>query len=256
MSSRPAPAATRRERRQAERAEAADRRVRGTDARRRPRLGLGAISLVAVLLGFAVVAFAMLTGSRAAPAPAAAVAVARLPGSVASSGMTLGGADAPVTIELYEDFQCPACRLWRERVFPSLLANEVADGTVRVVFRDMAFLGDESVVAGRAAAAAAEQGRFWDYWSTLYANQGHEENAGAFTTERLTSMASELGLDVDRFASSMRSPTADATLVETRAAAARLGIDSTPSLVVDGRVLPGVVPYADLSAVIAAAAGR
>src|SRR4051794_2787614 len=118
MSSRPAPTASRRERRQAEREEAASRGVRGTDARRRPPFGLGAISLFAVLIGLAVVAFAMLTGSRPGPTPGAEVAVARLPGSVTGEGMSLGHADAPVTIELYEDFQCPACRLWRETVFP------------------------------------------------------------------------------------------------------------------------------------------
>ena len=168
-------------------------------------------------------------------------------------GFVLGAADAPVTIDLYEDFQCPACRMWRESVFPSLVANEVADGAVRIVFHDMAFLGDESILAGRAAFAAAQQDRFWDFWSTLYANQGQRENAGAYTVDRLTMMASELGLDLERFSMDMRSDAAAASLVEARAAAATLGVQSTPSLVIDGQVLAGLTAYDEVQRRIEAA---
>jgi len=118
----------------------------------------------------------------------------------------------------------------------------------------MAFLGEESVLAGRAAFAASLQGRFWDFWSTLYANQGERENDGAFTSERLTAMARVLGLDLHRFAEDMASSAAGASLAEGRASATAFGIDSTPSLVIDGRVFPGLTPYPDIAASIAAAA--
>lgn len=49
-------------------------------------------------------------------------------------GLAGGLAEAPVTIDLYEDFQCPACQTWSRNVFPSLAAHEVAAGTVRIVF--------------------------------------------------------------------------------------------------------------------------
>jgi protein-disulfide isomerase len=126
-------------------------------------------------------------------------------------------------------------------------------GRVRIVFHDMAFLGPESSDAGRAAYAAAQQDRFWDMWATLYANQGRE-NSGAFGRERLVAMAERLGLDVARFEADMDSAAAQATIDRSRADAARSGVTSTPTLIIEGRAFVGVQPYADIAAAIAAAA--
>ena len=140
-----------------------------------------------------------------------------------TDGYTLGRADAPVTIDLYEDFQCPACQRWGEVVFPSLAANELASGTARLVFHDFAFLGPESFAAARAGHAAANQGRFWDMWATIYANQG-AENSGAMTPSRLVEMARGLGLDVDRFTAEMElaaaGPAVDASIADGSASSA------------------------------------
>jgi protein-disulfide isomerase len=167
--------------------------------------------------------------------------------------MALGQADAPVTVDLYEDFQCPACASWGDGVYPRLLANEIANGTVRLVFHNLAFLGPESVEAAHAAYAADQQGRFWDMWSTLYANQGRE-NGGAFAPDRLTEMATGLGLDVARFEADMSSAAADSALAESIANGDAAGVTSTPTLVIAGVAFPGVHPYPDIAAAIAAAA--
>jgi protein-disulfide isomerase len=157
-----------------------------------------------------------------------------------------------VTIDLYEDFQCPACESWGRNVFPRLASNELAAGSARIVFHDMAFLGQESVDAGRAAYAAREQGRFWDMWATLYANQGHE-NSGAFSRDRLIAMAGQLGLDADRFVVDMDSPGATATIEGSRADARQVGVTSTPTLVIGDRLFAGVRSYTEIAAAISAA---
>jgi protein-disulfide isomerase len=212
------------------------------------------LSLLGLVGGVAVVALAVVFGARPGPPPGTAdVAIARVPAGLASDDFVLGRADAPVTIDLYEDFQCPACQAWGESVFPSLASNELQGGRVRVVFHDMAFLGPESSDAGRAAYAAAQQDRFWDMWATLYANQGRE-NSGAFGRERLIAMAERLGLDVARFEADMDSAAAQATIDRSRADAARSGVTSTPTLIIEGRAFVGVQPYADIAAAIAAAA--
>ena len=133
--------------------------------------------------------------------------------------------------------------------------NELRTGIVKVAFHDMAFLGQESTSAGRAAYAAAQQGRFWDMWATLYANQGRE-NSGAFSRTRLMAMADQLGLDLARFGADMDSPSALASIGDSRAEAARLGVTSTPTLIVGDRMLVGLRSYPDLAAAIAAAAAR
>ena len=246
-------AQTRRERRLAARLAHRDRRRDPRPAGR--RLGLGSLTVIGLLAGLAVVALAIVLGARPTPAAAdaSAVTIAHAPAGVSAEGFVLGRAEAPVTIDLYEDFQCPACEAWGQNVFPKLAANELAAGTVRVVFHDMAFLGPESTDAGRAAYAASRQGRFWDMWATLYANQARE-NSGAFSRVRLIAMADQLGLDLTSFEADMDSNSALAAIEASRSEAGRAGVTSTPTLIIDGRKVVSAQAYADVAAAISAAA--
>jgi protein-disulfide isomerase len=235
----------------------ADRDARSV-ARRQPppgrRLGIGSLTAIGLVVGVVVVGLAIVLGTKPTPVAAepAVVSVAHAPAGVAADGLVLGRADAPVTIDLYEDFQCPACEAWSRSVLPSLASNELAAGTAKIVFHDMAFLGPESVDAGRAAYAAAQQGRFWDMWATLYANQGRE-NSGAFSRERLVAMADRLGLDTIRFEADMDSSAAAAAVDGSRSDGDRAGVSSTPTLIINGKTLVGVQPYPDVAAAILAA---
>jgi protein-disulfide isomerase len=242
---------TRQERRLATRLDRRDARRGHRTAGRRP--GLGALSAIGLLGGLAVVALAIVLGAKPGPpAQTTAVIVAHAPPGVAAEGLVLGRSDAPVTIDLYEDFQCPACEAWGQNVFPKLAVNELAAGTVRIVFHDMAFLGPESVDAGRAAYAASRQGRFWDMWATLYANQGGE-NLGAFSRVRLNAMADQLGLDSSTFQQDMTSSAALAAIDASRRDAGAAGVSSTPTLIIGGQKLVAAQAYADVAAAISAA---
>ena len=245
---------TRRERRQAAR-RARHQVPTPRSTRRRP--GLATLSALGLVGGLLVVALAIALGSRPAvpPSASAPVAIARVPAALVTHGFAIGRSDAPVTIDLYEDFQCPACRSWASGVFPRLAQNELANGTVRIVFHDMAFLGPESTDAGLAAFAAAQQDRFWDMWATIYANQGHE-NSGAFSRERLVAMARGLGLDLPRFEADLSSSAARAALDRSRSEAAGAGVTSTPTVIVERQVLVGAQPYAELAALIASVDAR
>ena len=119
------------------------------------------LSLGFLLAGVAVVALVVALGGGPKSAPIG-VEVASAPIGIPAQGYVLGVIDAPVTIDLYEDFQCPACREWGRTVFPNLVQNELAAGTARIVFHDLAFIGPESQDAARAGYAAAQQDRFWD----------------------------------------------------------------------------------------------
>lgn len=207
---------------------------------------------MALVAGLGLVAILAILAPRATPDSAALVR-GFAPAGIAASGPVLGASAAPVRLEVYEDFQCPVCRRWGEDVFPSLTRNEVTAGTVAMTYRGYAFIGPESVAAARAAWAADRQGRFWDMWATLYANQGLHENAGAFTTERLVAMADLVGLDHDRFVADLAS-TASADAVRTSSdAAVAAGITGTPTVIVNGAIVDGT-GYAAVSAAIQAAA--
>ena len=169
--------------------------------------------------------------------------------------MVLGRTDAPVRVEVYEDFQCPVCKRWGEDVFPGLVRNELTSGTASLTYRGYAFIGPDSFVAARAAWAAERQGKFWDMCATLYANQGLHENAGAFTTDRVVAMADLLGLDHARFVADLGSAEAKAAVDGSSAAAVAAGVTGTPTVAVNGTLVDGS-GYAAVSAAIAAAAGR
>lgn len=184
----------------------------------------------------ALLAIAILLTSPSQPSPSGSpVASTAFPG-ISRSGYTLGSAAAPVTVDLYEDFQCPACKSWGEMVLPSLVRSEVAAGRVRLVFHDMAFLGAESSAAAKAAYAAERQDRFWDYYLALYAIQG-QENSGVFSGEALRQLASNLGLDLQRFETDRNSSAAVARVQSQREAAQTLGVTATPSVAVNGHLL-------------------
>ena len=201
-----------------------------------------------------VLALALFTRSGTA-APLGTPAPVAVSTGVPASGFTYGQASALVTIDLYEDFQCPICREWFETIFPQLRDNEIKAGTAKLVFHGFAFIGPESAAADRAAYAAAAQGRFWDMWATLYSNQG-TENSGAFSDARLRTMAAGLNLDLVRYDADFASSAAAAWVSAGEADAAGAGVTGTPTMIIAGQSYSGVGSYAALAAVIAAAAAR
>ncbi len=210
------------------------------------------LTIGAVLAGLVLIAFAAVSSGRSPVTAAPTATIAFGPVGLVTDGYELGRPDAAVTVEVYEDFQCPACRRWGENVLPALAAQELASGEAKLVFRDLAFLGPESTSAARAGFAAAQQGRFWDLWATIYANQGRE-NSGALAEARLIEFARSLGLDVDRFTGDMASPAAHAHVSEALDRATAAGVSSTPTIVVAGSAMVGAT-YPEIAAAIDRAA--
>ena len=174
-------------------------------------------------------------------------------------GTALGNPDAPVRVEVFEDFQCPACRIYSEETEPQVLDTYVAEGDVYYVYRHFPFLddrapGNESDQAANAAMCAAEQGRFWDYHDMLFANW-NSENQGAFADKRLVAFADSLGLDADAFNACFRENRYQDEIDADIADAVTYGVTGTPSVFVNGvQVTPGMVPtFEQLSAAIQAA---
>lgn len=153
---------------------------------------------------------------------------------IPQDGSRLGQEGAPVTIQLYEDFQCPACAQFIRDTFPQVVAQYVEPGEVKVVSETLAFLGPDSVLAARAAVAAGEQDRYWQYAYRLFENQG-AENSGYVTDEFLTDIAEATeGLDVDRWNEARASDSVEEKLETVQERAVEDEIQATPTLVVSG----------------------
>jgi protein-disulfide isomerase len=201
------------------------------------------ISLIALLFA----ALLVLPGIQAARAPVGEITqitpMPRPPGE----GAALGDPNAPVLIEVFEDFQCPACQTYSELVEPQIIQELVETGQVRYVFRHYPFIDDnsasrESDQAANASMCAAEQGRFWDYHDMLYANW-NSENQGAFADKRLVAFAETLELDMDDFNACFRENRYESQIQADEAAGRQMGVTGTPSVFVNGKnIKPGYVP--------------
>ena len=138
---------------------------------------------------------------------------------------------------------------------PELVEKYVEDGTLKIEWRDFPYQGQESVNAARAARAAGEQGKFWEYHDLLYENQG-SGNSGAFSDENLSGFARELGLDVERFESDFESEAISAAVQEDFEAGQSAGISGTPTFEINGRRLVGFQPLETFEQAIEEEAGK
>ena len=156
-----------------------------------------------------------------------------------ADGLSLGDPNAPATIDVFEDFQCPACRNFTENTEPLVVQNLVATGKARYVFHNYPFLDDQSArkesdQAANAAMCASEQNKFWDMHSILFANWSGE-NLGAFNDRRLQAMAESIGLDMDAFNSCFNANKYEAEIQADLQLGEEMGVSGTPSVFVNGQ---------------------
>jgi protein-disulfide isomerase len=176
------------------------------------------------------------------------------------NGKTIGNPNAKVKIEVYEDFQCPACKEFTDQVEAQLMQSTyISSGQVYYEFMQWPFIDSGSITkeshqAANASMCALEQERFWDYHAILFANQG-AENGGSFTDKRLQAFAESLGLDMTAFNKCFRSNKYSADIEADYQSGISLGINSTPSVFLNGTLVsPGYIPtYDDLKTAIDAA---
>lgn len=169
-----------------------------------------------------------------------------------ASEKSLGAADAPVVVVEYGDFQCPYCQIFAEGAGQQLREEYVDTGQVRLVYRHLAFIGDESTWAAEASECANEQGRFWEYHDKLYEEQAGE-NEGAFKEDNLKRFAAELGLDTEQFNQCFDSRLYRDQVQADINDARQRRINATPSLLVDGQYIQNGTNYQVLQAAIEAA---
>jgi protein-disulfide isomerase len=169
-------------------------------------------------------------------------------------GTAIGKADAPVTVDIYEDYQCPICAKYSMTVEPVLVSQYVTPGKVRIVHHDIGILGrrtadDESVLTARGGYCANVQGKYWDYAHWIYNNQDGE-NAGGFRRERVIAIATAALLDPTAFGTCLDDPATIAAVDKANADSAVLAIDSTPTTYIGGQKIVGFKTAAELGALI------
>ncbi|MGO9018347.1 MAG: thioredoxin domain-containing protein [Syntrophobacteraceae bacterium] len=157
-------------------------------------------------------------------------------------GVSRGPQNAPITIVEFSDYQCPACKKSRETV---KAAQSVYSGKVLWVFKDFPLHRSEaSLRAAEAARCANEQGKFWDYQDSLFSGAGEPGR------DLLIGYASKLGLNTEAFSSCLASGKYRPAIEQDFQEGWRAGINSTPSLAINGKVISGAVSFETLDTII------
>ncbi|OFW04472.1 MAG: hypothetical protein A3I61_11720 [Acidobacteria bacterium RIFCSPLOWO2_02_FULL_68_18] len=180
---------------------------------------------------------------KAGPRVEVALDAPRYEVEVAPDDPVVGGAKAPVTLIEFSDFQCPFC----QRVMPTLKRVREAYGDrVRIVWKDfpLTSIHPQAFKAAEAGQCAREQGKFWEYHDRLFANQQ------ALQPEFLKKYAAEVGLDAAKFDACLDTAKYAERVQEQMGIGNTLGIGSTPSVFINGRLLNGAHPFETFAGII------
>ncbi|MFJ9840398.1 DsbA family protein [Kitasatospora sp. NPDC101155] len=215
-------------------------------AKRRQRIVV-TVSAVVVLALAGGVALAINTGSKKDDKASAASSAAPLVVPANASGpdgtvITYGKADAPHTMEVYEDFRCPVCKHF-EAANGQTVKEITQEGQIKVEFHLAAFLdknlgGKGSRTALAAAGAALNEGvdKFKAFHDVLYANQPDERSDAFGDVNHLLDLAGQVpGLKTDAFVKAVTDKTYAPWAAKVADAFNDSGVTGTPTVKVDGK---------------------
>ncbi len=172
----------------------------------------------------------------------------------------IGGEDATVTVAVFEDFKCPACRNFEENIYPQLKRDYIDDGKIKFHFVNFAIpLGPDSITAAIAGECAFEQNNaaFWEYKTILYRSQGSERQQWA-TPSRLAELADVYVPDLDSEAlkTCVEEERYQERVAVERALGVAAGVQGTPTVFINNQAVTNAFDYNALKAVIDAALGE
>nr|MCU0254372.1 DsbA family protein [Acidobacteriota bacterium] len=166
---------------------------------------------------------------------------------VAATGPARGPANAPVTVVVFSDFECPYCA--KSKPVIDQIASTYGD-KVRIVFRDYPLpFHAKAPKAGEAGHCADAQGKFWAYHDYLFDNQGKLEVAD------LKAAAAAVGLDTAAFDACLDSGKMAENVKLNTEAGQEAGVSGTPAFFINGRPLDGAQPFEAFKQVIDAELG-
>jgi protein-disulfide isomerase len=155
---------------------------------------------------------------------------------------TRGNPAAPVTIVEFSDYQCPFCA----RVNPTLdRIRQTYGDRVKIVFKDFPLANHaEAPKASEAARCAGDQNKYWEMHDAMFANQR------ALAVPALKQTARAIGLNGTAFDQCLDSGKYTAAVQAGLAQGEKMGVNSTPTLYVNGRAIIGAMPFENFKSII------
>jgi protein-disulfide isomerase len=206
------------------------------------------LALVLTILGLLVASNALPSPPSVAfgrPAGTSTVkTVERLLKGIPQSGSALGDADAPVTLQVFGDLECPVCRLFALGALPGLIRHDVRARKLKVEYRSLETATREPRIFVKqqvAALAAGRQDKLWYFVELFYREQGLE-GSGYVTERYLDGIARQVpGLNLAAWSAARGDPLLSAEVAHDERAALRRGFEGTPAFLIGrtgGRLRP------------------
>lgn len=233
-------------------------KIRDRQRRAQNRNRLWVILFVAI--GALLVAAVLILPNLGSPTVSNVIPITPIAQDFPVNKTSMGNPEAPVKMDVWEDFQCSGCLSYSERIEPLIIQNYVQTGKVYYTFHFYPFIDGgqgESHDAANAAMCAAAQERFWDYHAIVFANW-IGENAGSYTKPRLIEFAQSIGLDMAAFNQCFNENTYSAEIQQDVDEGKKLGVPPTPGIFVNGGLVvssagPNYIPsFEDISSAIEA----
>jgi protein-disulfide isomerase len=152
-----------------------------------------------------------------------------------------GPADAPITMIVFSDYECPYCKRAEETLAQ---VDKAYPGKIKTVFRDYPLpFHANARPAAEAAACANAQGKFWEYHDKLF-------TAADLSAPKLKAIAVELKLDEKKFDECLAKQEFKANVDKDMEDGAAVGVNGTPAFFINGRMLSGAQPFEKFKEII------
>jgi protein-disulfide isomerase len=158
------------------------------------------------------------------------------PDAISELDHVRGNPNAQVTVTVYADFQCPACKVEAELISRAL--PRIIQDTAKVVFRHYPLdTHQHAVLAARYAEAAARQDKFWAWHDMLFINQELWASVND-PTSLFDGFAKDLAMDMAKLQTDLADPALTEKIIADQRGGTRAGVRSTPTIFINGRLQP------------------
>ncbi len=170
--------------------------------------------------------------------------------STAGDGIVFN-AGLPTKVDVFEDFQCPICKLFEDPI-GGYLTSLITEKKAQVTYHPLSFLGngskdDESIAASNAAYCAVDEGKFLDFHKALYDVQSQVENSGFLNSENLITIGKKIGITSQTFSDCVTNRSKLVNVVAATASMERYGVKGTPTTLINGKIWERQSPGFDLN---------
>jgi protein-disulfide isomerase len=141
---------------------------------------------------------------------------------------------AATTIDVWEDPQCPVCKLFAD-ANGQYLDSLVREKKANVRYHVLSFLGDESVRAANASFCAADEGQFLDFHKAIYTIQSPVENSGFWSNETLVNIGKKIGIKSTKFEDCVTKGSKVDLVQANYDSMSKFGVQGTPTVFINGK---------------------